>query len=219
MSATLHETPAESSAKPEIVYAPLTLEGWATHYGVGTKELAWAMRAAMTRIFGEDKEIMRNEGNPSAIREVKAGLKRLHRTEDKKDGTIMLSQPFQRRVRTLLEREIPTPPSEYFTVKQLKLKFPKVNFNELTKIFADIRREHPEWFCRTKNSNGGRPSYSPLRRYEREFTEMAKRLVDDRVDRRTHGYRYTTPPASHETKRLMWWGETGVEDIIEGRYA
>lgn len=132
----------------------------------------------MTRIFGEDKEVMRNEGNERALRARKASLRELHRGEIK-DAGITLSQPFQERVRALLEREVPTPASEYFTLKQMKLKFPKVNFNELTKISERIRANHPEWYCRTKNVNGGRPSFSLLRTFEREFITAANELIEE----------------------------------------
>ena len=63
----------------ETIYTPLTLENWATHYGVETKELTIAMRRATAEIFAADKEIARNEGDPDLVKRRKRELTDLHR--------------------------------------------------------------------------------------------------------------------------------------------
>ncbi len=186
----MSETPLGASTEtpkiPEISYIPLTLSGWATHYGVGTKELTLAMRIATKEIFESDKELTRNADDADFIRRRKRELTELHRGRAAKSNSklLILSQGYQGIVRRILARELPKEPHEYLNVKQLLPKFPKANFEQLVKVTNMMRMRHPEWYCRTKHTNGGRPTYGLLKAYEAAFKEEADIMITEHFGRR-----------------------------------
>lgn len=206
------ETPlgatAETPKIPEISYIPLTLSGWATHYGVGTKELTLAMRIATKEIFESDKELTRNADDADFIRRRKRELTELHRGRAAKSNSklLILSQGYQGIVRRILARELPKEPHEYLNVKQLLPKFPKANFEQLVKVTNMMRMRHPEWYCRTKHTNGGRPTYGLLKAYEAAFKEEADIMITEHFGRRWERNYDIAPVATDTTKRLTWWG-------------
>lgn len=206
------ETPLGANALtpkiPEISYKPLTLSEWATHYGVGTRELTLAMRIATKEIFESDKELTRNADDDDFIRRRKKALTELHRGRAEKANPdfIVLSQKYQGIVGRILARELPKEPHEYFNIRQLLPKFPKANFEQLVRVTNTVRMRHPEWYCRTKHTNGGRPTYGLLRAYEAAFKEEADIMIAELFGRRWERNYDIAPAAADTTKRLTWWG-------------
>ncbi len=174
------------------------------------------MRIATKEIFDGDKDLTRNADDADFIRRRKRELTELHRGRAAKSNSklLVLSQGYQGIVGRILARELPKEPHEYFNIRQLLPKFPKANFEQLVKVTNTMRMRHPEWYCRTKYTNGSRPTYGLLKAHETAFKEEADIMITERFGRRWERNYDIAPAATDQIKRLSGWGLNPEQEAL-----
>jgi hypothetical protein len=103
----------------------------------------------------------------------------------------------------VLAQELPREREQYLVLTDIKNDLTRINFPQLVVISKRIREEYPEWFCRTKNTNGGRPGYGLLKGHKKDFLTRANAIIDSMMQRKISGRRFEVVlPPSSDIKKL-----------------
>lgn len=202
-----------------------TKQEWASHFGIGSREIIGFINAALQGIIVNDEVIRTSWATSEKGNTRRRLLTALHlETIRAKEGeAYVLSVDVQKRIEELVTLRNPERGNEKpLRTKEINGLIPELNFHEMKILISLVQKEHPEWFLESDHPRrtGGR-SWWLKRKCKAFFLEASKPHIVTIISRRKPPGWVTVGRSSRFDTNTAWlsgWWLSGYEDVLDGYY-